>query len=77
MDTLSTALAVLVVYRVLVIPIVRGTLGMLNDGLDLIERVQRLTGGPTPPFTPPRLPQRACDGDLQARAGWRSIRAGR
>ncbi len=42
MDTLTIVVVALVVYRVVVIPTVRGTLGIWIDVLDIRERRRRL-----------------------------------
>ncbi len=49
MDPLTVVLAALFVYRVLVIPTVRGTLGIWIDVLDIRERRRRLRAS-TPPL---------------------------
>ncbi len=53
MDPLTIVLAALFVYRVLVIPIVRGTLGIWIDVLDIRERRGRLSAPPPLPEAEP------------------------
>lgn len=48
--------AALRLYVRWIIPAIRGTLGMLNDALDLYERWQRITAA-NPPLPPLERPQ--------------------